>query len=370
MYVLKNDFKHATHADMLAATGLTFPPDSPGYELPWRNYGRVYKVAMLVSEQGGVAQPTKIAELLATVGNFTADEYFTFFAMATSDPTPALKGWDNTAQMRFPLLFALRYVLAKAASGDPQASVEEIIGAYEQSTLAGDEEDQTVFLDLAKAVVPPAPKDVPRQARESLWVLAQISYLTTDKNTLQVALSQEDAMNMFETLGSMPGPYLANGNDEIVRRANLFMSSVAGVDFNYATTVIEQAVEAGFEEGTKVQKTHLTIERNGKLRKAYFDAHPTAVCDVCRLDTNASFPWVDKVLDVHHLLPLASGTRTASAGTVLSDLVPLCPTCHRAVHRFYDRELGKLGRKDFLDAVEAKAVYDAAKKEYAGPKHV
>ncbi|ODT79161.1 MAG: HNH endonuclease [Pelagibacterium sp. SCN 64-44] len=366
MYSLTNDLKASSFGDLLGGTGLSFLPNNPAYP-PWRNYKRVFRVSMLASEQGGVAKPTRIAELLATVGTVTTDEYLHFLAEASTEPSPALTGWDHEEEMRFPLLFALKYLLAKAASGDPQATIEEIIGAYDESGFTG-EEDQEEFLQ-AIANGGDAVGDV-RQARESIRVLAQISYLTATGSTIEVALSGEDARNMFEQLGAMSGPYLADGDDEIERRAKLFMSAIAELNFEYATTVIEQTAEAGFKEGTKVQKTHLTIERNTKLRKAFFDANPTAVCDVCRLDTQASFPWVDKVLDVHHLLPLASGTRTENAGTVLSDLVPLCPTCHRAIHRFYDKYLGEKGRKDFLDGDEARAAYDDAKKEYAGPKHV
>jgi 5-methylcytosine-specific restriction protein A len=34
------------------------------------------------------------------------------------------------------------------------------------------------------------------------------------------------------------------------------------------------------------------------------------------------------VVEVHHIAPLADGTRT----TQLQDLVTLCPNCHRTVH--------------------------------------
>jgi 5-methylcytosine-specific restriction endonuclease McrA len=366
MFALTNDLKAASYKDLLHGTGLAFPPDDDAYK-PWRNYKRVFRVSMIASEQGGVAKPTRIAEALALVGSVTTDEYLHYLAEATTEPSPGLAGWNYQADMRFPLLFALKYLLAKAASGNPTATIEEIIGAFDHSGLTGEEEQQE-FLDAIAGGG--AILGNPRQARESLRVLVQISYLTARGNAIEVALSNDDAQDMFESLGAMSGPYLEDGDDEIERRANLFMSSIASLNFEYATTVIEQSAEAGFQEGSKVKKTHLTIERNGKLRKAFFDAHPTAVCDICRLDTNASFPWVDKVLDVHHLLPLASGTRTENAGTVLSDLVPLCPTCHRAVHRYYDKYLTDHARKDFLDVVEARATYDQAKKDYAGPKHV
>tara|TARA_Y100000780_G_C13426763_1_gene317938 strand:+ start:139 stop:300 length:162 start_codon:yes stop_codon:yes gene_type:complete len=47
---------------------------------------------------------------------------------------------------------------------------------------------------------------------------------------------------------------------------------------------------------------------------------------------------------------------------MLNDLVAVCPTCHRAVHRYYDCWLKEQGKKDFLDAEQARAVYEKAKK--------
>jgi len=120
-------------------------------------------------------------------------------------------------------------------------------------------------------------------------------------------------------------------------------------------------VEAGFSEGTRVERTHLVLERNAGVRNAFFAQNPTAECDFCGRDTQAEYPWVDRVLDIHHVLPLCSGTRSTRKGTDLTDLVAVCPTCHRAVHRYYAKWLKGEDRKDFVDANEAKEVYGAAK---------
>ena len=51
------------------------------------------------------------------------------------------------------------------------------------------------------------------------------------------------------------------------------------------------------------------------------------------------------------------------SGTVFSDLAPLCPTCHRAVHRYYDIWLKDEGRFDFESMGQAREVYGVAKDE-------
>ena len=82
-----------------------------------------------------------------------------------------------------------------------------------------------------------------------------------------------------------------------------------------------------------------------------------------------SYPWTERVMDLHHLLPLSSGTRVESTGTTFDDLVPVCPSCHRAVHRFYDRWLSSNDRKDFKSAHEALGVYNSMKQTFPGLIH-
>jgi len=168
-------------------------------------------------------------------------------------------------------------------------------------------------------------------------------------------------LDLFESLNAIRGTQENDSEREILRVSALFESAVAGLEIDYSKTVLDETVEAGFSEGTRVERTHVVIERNAAIRKAFFEAHPTTTCDFFTRDTQKEFPWSDRVLDVHHVLPLCSGTRSDKGGTVLGDLVPVCPTCHRAVHRYYTRWLKEQGKKDFGDATEARAVYDEAK---------
>lgn len=139
--------------------------------------------------------------------------------------------------------------------------------------------------------------------------------------------------------------------------------------FDYSHTIITDVVESGFREGNKVKKTHVTIERNASLRRDFFASRPTATCDVCLLDTAKTYPWTERVMDIHHLLPLCSGTRVETTGTTFDDIVPVCPSCHRAVHRYYDGWLTENGRRDFKDRGEALGVYKAVKANFPGHVH-
>src|SRR5665213_1407632 len=119
-YVVNNDFKHADRNILSVETGLPFAPIN---YTPWRNYSRVLKLMLLVSEENNIAKATPVAFLLSNAGAVTCDEYLHFLLCAFTDPSPALAGWRPTANFRYPLLFAIKYLLAKTAiTGTPIAS--------------------------------------------------------------------------------------------------------------------------------------------------------------------------------------------------------------------------------------------------------
>ena len=365
-FAVSNDLRAQDHEALVAAVGLPFSPVTKGYK-PWRNYARTFKSMGLVFQQGDVAMPTVVAHRLAEDGVTTTDEYFHFLAEFTSSPSPALKGWDGGTKLRYPLLFALKYLLARAAMALTETTISGIVAAYGSDGFTG-EESAEEFEQLV--MLSPVAAHADRQAAESIRVLAQISYLSLDKNVVFVSLSRDDARDVFEQLSPISGDPTDDGDTEIKRRTDQFESATSEFELEYLTSAISDVEDAGFSsettfvEGKKARKTHLVIERNGKIRSKFFEANPSPVCDFCDIDTRTSYPWTPRILDVHHLLPLCSGARTSKQGTRLDDLVPVCPTCHRGVHRYYDHWLKKAGNKDFADAEQAKLVYVEAKNRF------
>jgi len=96
----------------------------------------------------------------------------------------------------------------------------------------------------------------------------------------------------------------------------------------------------------------------------YFSTLPNSqICNMCTIDTNKRYPWAEHVIELHHLLPLSSPIRVESGKTSLKDLVGLCPSCHRATHKFYSSWFKKSGLRDFGTYTEAQNVYQQAKSE-------
>jgi hypothetical protein len=369
-FALTNDLRLSDGATLTVATGMPFRPNNDDQYPPWRNYSRVFRLSMICAERGAGSEATPLAALLAEDGGITTDEYFHVLAEATTDPSPALQGWNHTAALRYPLLFALKLLLARAAIGIDTTNISEIVAAYDASDFLGDE-GQEDFIALVTAGHDTA--TVGRQAAESIQVIAQISYLSLEKRTVTVSLSQEDAINLFDQLHPITGKPLPSGADEVFRLTSLFQAAVDQLELDYATTAVSDVEEAGFSaattfaEGAKSRKTHLIIERTSKIRTEFFKLNTSTVCDFCAMDTLKSYPWTPRILDIHHLLPLCSGTRTAIRGTSFDDLKAVCPTCHRGIHRYYDRWLKTAAQKDFVDALQARQVYDQAKNEFRTP---
>ena len=71
-------------------------------------------------------------------------------------------------------------------------------------------------------------------------------------------------------------------------------------------------------------------ERNPRNRLLCLRVHG-AVCNICSLDPRELYCDAGSIIEVHHLQPLslAGEPRPYDPAT---DLIPLCPNCHRAVH--------------------------------------
>ena len=356
-----SDLRHATRAKLQSAIGLPFYPTD---YVPWRNYGRLFQIAMIAIPQGDAdSDLTVLGKFLSQDGKVTTDEYLHFLATATTDPSPALSEWDHTADLRYPLLFVLRFLLARATQGIATTTISEIVHAYKTSGFMGNESQMDFLGIIETGNVPRSPH---RQANESIKVLAQLSYLTATSDSVDLSLAIEDANDLFCDLQPIQGTPLKNRANEITRRADLFPSANAELSFHYPASSVSDVGEAGFTftEGTRVRRTHLTIERNQMIRKRYFEENPRPDCDLCGMNTHKYYPWTVRLLEVHHLLPLCSGARTSNDGTVLEDLVANCPTCHRAVHCYYDRWLDTKDQVDFADAGEAREAYEEAKHDH------
>jgi predicted HNH restriction endonuclease len=82
---------------------------------------------------------------------------------------------------------------------------------------------------------------------------------------------------------------------------------------------------------------------------------------MCGLNTRTKYPWTQYIIEIHHLLPLSSPVNVENKVTSIQDVAGICPTCHRAVHKYYKSWFLNNGKNDFSSKDEAAAVYQEAK---------
>ena len=99
------------------------------------------------------------------------------------------------------------------------------------------------------------------------------------------------------------------------------------------------------EEGRRLMLSVSKVERDTRVREAAL-RHFGAVCRVCDLDPSKKYgPFAKDCVEVHHLKPLGSGGEKRGP-TRLSDVIVVCPNCHRALHKWDDPAAWQEFRKE------------------------
>jgi 5-methylcytosine-specific restriction protein A len=90
--------------------------------------------------------------------------------------------------------------------------------------------------------------------------------------------------------------------------------------------------EEANEEGALKQSVIKKRERSPRNRLLCLAIHGE-ICSVCGLDPITIYgAGLSSILEVHHIEPLSEAEK-ARAYSPRTDLVPLCPNCHRAIHK-------------------------------------
>lgn len=130
-------------------------------------------------------------------------------------------------------------------------------------------------------------------------------------------------------------------------RATVFRLSrehLAGVMREWGTVLDWQVIDRtpAATEGERRLRTHYTIERRSWIvaekKRRFREEHGRLFCEVCQTDYEAKYGelWDERAIEAHHVRPLA--TLDEPTVTELADLILVCATCHRLVHRTDDVE--------------------------------
>ena len=332
-------------------TGLPFAPSS--YKV-WRNYARVFHCAMLATNISGRLVTTNLCKRLTESSeSFSSDEYFNFVFSRFALPFPAFDGYNQNVAPRFPFVAIIKFLMANFVKG---CSLKDVFTYIIGNNCTGTENHE--YYKTLKPTSRVAQGDEGRQVREMLVFMGQASYLKWFDKHLYI-----DSLD-YNAILKATSPFIteqrkASAIEEFLRLTTFGRSHISS---KFDITLKDRsALEFAVSEGGKVFRSHGKIERSPLVRRKFFELHPKIVCDACSLHTRERYPWTNNILELHHILPLAATLNINGTTTVLDDMIPLCPSCHKSVHIYYKIKLKEWGINDFGSKIMAKDVYTMAK---------
>ncbi len=345
-----------------SVVGLPFAPEH--YRV-WRNYARVFKILGLASNINGHLSSTSLCRRLVATGEeyLTYDEYLQFLVRAFYYPSPVFQGYNVNHLQSYPYCAILKYLIANAHnSGDPSLAVEDVFSRLIGNNVNG-LEDINSYSSLSTSNVI-GHGDQLRQVREMLIFISQLSFLSWIDGRLFIdfySLTNLSSAQINGLVSPINGTRHENPEFEIQRMFDISPNEKDLLEFEEPVTPEDRV----FTEGQKVRVSHLRTERNRKVIKHYFQhAGNPKLCDMCRIEVAGRYPWLDNLIEVHHILPLSSPLQVDRAGTSLDDLVGLCPNCHRATHSFYKIKLARENLADFVSKEHAKETYYQVRSQF------
>lgn len=347
------------------ATGLPFKTTANRSYSIWRQYARLFGSVLLASRVGDQLTATDICKRLAGLGGppLLADEYLVLLTKRFYLPSPAFDRYSPSNKRVYPFSALIRYLIAQQVAGEePQIDIKQVFALLIGNDIVGNETHDRLA-HLPDSRYRPADKEELRQVREMMPLISQFSFLLWDGKVLRLDPRGRDIDSLVE-LSRMFLPQIQQ--QESRRELELLelgkITAQQGGDLTLAVdafSAFEEEIE--FVEGARIRVTHLRAERNGALRRAFLDhrlrSQSPILCDMCTVDLIQRYPWAANLLEVHHLLPLGSTLRIEPKGTSFTDLVPICPNCHRAVHVFYREWLRQAQKPDFDDEQDARRAY-------------
>lgn len=187
-------------------------------------------------------------------------------------------------------------------------SVSHIVQALED--LGG----QAQISDIFRRVLEIAPEPHPRTARNVVrGRLYQFS-----SQTSSYKLGTPDLFESVDGLAANTGRWRLKGRQ------------LANDDTDVMLDQTEAEIEAA--EGRRRLRVHLGRERSRRLIKTFKDSLTSFACEACKTDLGEVYGDLGEgYIEAHHRLPVAQLEEGAT--TKVSDLVALCPNCHRMIHR-------------------------------------
>lgn len=367
MNVNDNQIAVEFRTSLVDGVGLPF---APSYYKVNRNYSRVFQCSLLATtkNQNELIVSDICRKLASDINGFdSADDYFMEVVNRFRFPFPAFQEYNTHEVSVYPFVAIIKYLIALKLKGCESSITLQGIASYIAGNNCTGKEDVEYYKNIHSTGYEFDDKTL-RQVREMVVFIGQLSFLKLfDKKLYLDVLSEDEAIIISELLKPYEHQPLQDKVEEFMAITTLNEKIIEPISIESGGINIPFADSSDVEfiEGKRKRAYHLRIERSPMLRRTFIQLHPEPICDACKINIKTKYPWVDYMLDLHHLLPLSSVVRTVVTGTSLDDIVGLCPSCHRAIHSYYSKWLKSNSQEDFKSKKEAMQVYLEAIREIA-----
>lgn len=344
----------ALRKEMKTTADLSFKPEN--YTV-WRNYARVFRCSILADEINGNLTCTQLCAKIAN-DEFTVDSYMAHFTQRFCYPSPIFFESADISKPVYPIIAILKFLISRVKfAKDDHITLQEIIQYLIGNKVSG-LEDITFYATLKPKNTFLSADEV-RQLRELVCFASQFSFLKWNNPHLIFDESYNDE-EIKKFLDLVITPYITT-KKKIT--SEVIAMGVVNNHIDYAPIFNPASYDdISYAEGNKKFVTHLRYERSITLKKMFFSLNTKVMeCDMCRTNLQTKYDWTRMLLELHHILPLSSSLRITGDRTSLSDLVAICPNCHKATHVYYRLWLKDKNKNDFSDKAEALFVYEEVK---------
>ena len=204
-------------------------------------------------------------------------------------------------------------VVELRAHGLKSHQVDLRFGMYSKDTLKLIEEapaeDQLLARSLVSSITPNAKLSIGGQSADTWQVLDGTFGMSARLKHHQGSNNADAAIKTSR---------------EVIVPIMAAMAELIGYDVN------EPENPSGEMEGALTTVEVVRRERNPRNRLLCLRLHGH-VCKCCGISPSKTYGEAGKIIEVHHIQPLSDLDQPRPYNP-LSDLIPLCPNCHRAVH--------------------------------------
>ena len=144
------------------------------------------------------------------------------------------------------------------------------------------------------------------------------------RNTLELQIEEQSWL--------VSGKLVPRGHKEAESRQGANPTRVASGHCGKPKLLVSNGRQGEFREGKRRQSRSETIERNATARRICLE-HYGPTCVVCGMNFEEAFgEKFAGIIDVHHIAPISQYEGDHLVDPI-EDMVPLCPNCHRMIHR-------------------------------------